>query len=1370
MNIKYEYANKHKHIGSYIREEIIPANLSITDAARKLDIGRPALSNLLNGNAALSDRMALKLEKVFNTSASELLEMRAMYSEKKVRLLENNTNVQEYLPVYHQITAYQINMWADNKDARDQLPALLRTLILSTGGTNITEIDFPAFGNSERPGWDGQVTSNRPTPWIPVDKSRWEFSCSQDFKSKADKDYKKRTKSISFKDRRTMTFVLVTPRNWTNKNKWIEEKNASRAWEEVRVYDSSDLEQWLECSISAQIRFCEFQGILDQAKVETLSQIWQEWSNITDPQLPKSLFDSSIKQFQNQIENWLKAPPGKPFVIEAHSPSEALAFLSCALEQIGELYPSYYEQTIVVRSAEAFNKLTKVSSKQIVVLAYNEIEKAVAFLHKSNHIFIVRGQNTPLKDANINLSLLSQAGFRKALLDIKFDNAQIERLEKESARSPTILRRRLAISGDVSTPKWAKDLNFARTMIPMLLVGMWDSSVKADKDILNYLSNSKYEHLEHSFDDLKLRDESPVWSMTIYRGVVAKLDALYSVNWAFRNDDLVKFLFVAEFVLSDQDPASKLPKDERWLASIISFSREHSSILRQGILDTLVMLAVHGNHCVGERLAIDLKDNIDNLVDRLLNISSSKPNWLAQMNDLPNYAEAAPDKFLEIIENDIESDEPSISALFESQNFGIFSNCPRAGLLWALELLAWKPEFLIRVTAILAKLSTLKIEDNYANTPMDSIKAIFRCWMPQTSASLEQRIKCLDWLSKEHPDVVWQICVDQFSTGVAGRKYGKYSQKPNWRSYANNAYDFASSGESRQFQHHAIETALNWPVHNEHTLGNLIEHLEGFNADQSNRLWNLIRDWNENSPANDEKAALRNRIRQFVPNLRNKSSDFVEVGNESARQIYELLKPQDLVIRHQWLFLNHWTRIPVEDLEDIQHEGIEGRENRVACKRIKALKEIWYQIGLEGIKKLCQSVESAQVVGTYMAKIYSGIQEATYFIQNFIQEKSYHHQIYDYCVISFLSQINSQDRNAIFIELLSRSDFSEHDRIRLLHCAPFDHDTLQHVNQMSENLRRQYWEEMNPRLRQPDAPIIATLVDQLIKVKRADIAFHAIEIYWNLIDSPRLIRLLRALANNNENYPLQRLDEYSISEALDILAKRHDTSQEDLAEIEFLYFDVLYHSEYGIPNIEEQLSKSPELFVRALALVVRRQNGQEDQGFWIRPNIANNIKSKMATRMYMLLTSASRVPGTQSDGSIDSEELMKWLKQVRILTKDFNQVEFGDKMIGQLLSHCSTGDDGMWPCRPVREAIDNICSQNIALGMLSGVHDSHGASWAGEAGTKEKDLAVQYKSWSQEIAFEYPFTALMLDQIADSFEKDARWLKYQNSVEQRFND
>jgi addiction module HigA family antidote len=86
------------HPGLFIKDRVLPAGLSVKDAAKLLGVGRPALSNLLNGKAALSPEMALRIEKVFGASQEELLQMQAKFDESHTRTQERGLAVRAYVP------------------------------------------------------------------------------------------------------------------------------------------------------------------------------------------------------------------------------------------------------------------------------------------------------------------------------------------------------------------------------------------------------------------------------------------------------------------------------------------------------------------------------------------------------------------------------------------------------------------------------------------------------------------------------------------------------------------------------------------------------------------------------------------------------------------------------------------------------------------------------------------------------------------------------------------------------------------------------------------------------------------------------------------------------------------------------------------------------------------------------------------------------------------------------------------------------------------------------------------------------------------------------------------------------------------------
>ena len=85
------------HPGQFIRMEVIePLGLSVTQAAKALGVTRPALSALLNGRAALSPEMAVRIEKAFGPKMDTLLRMQTAYEISETREREGDIKVKRY--------------------------------------------------------------------------------------------------------------------------------------------------------------------------------------------------------------------------------------------------------------------------------------------------------------------------------------------------------------------------------------------------------------------------------------------------------------------------------------------------------------------------------------------------------------------------------------------------------------------------------------------------------------------------------------------------------------------------------------------------------------------------------------------------------------------------------------------------------------------------------------------------------------------------------------------------------------------------------------------------------------------------------------------------------------------------------------------------------------------------------------------------------------------------------------------------------------------------------------------------------------------------------------------------------------------------
>jgi addiction module HigA family antidote len=82
------------HPGDFIRTEIIaPTGMTVTAAAKALQVSRPALSSLLNGKAGLSGEMALRIEKAFGVTMDTLMRMQSAHDIMRTRKREKDIHV-----------------------------------------------------------------------------------------------------------------------------------------------------------------------------------------------------------------------------------------------------------------------------------------------------------------------------------------------------------------------------------------------------------------------------------------------------------------------------------------------------------------------------------------------------------------------------------------------------------------------------------------------------------------------------------------------------------------------------------------------------------------------------------------------------------------------------------------------------------------------------------------------------------------------------------------------------------------------------------------------------------------------------------------------------------------------------------------------------------------------------------------------------------------------------------------------------------------------------------------------------------------------------------------------------------------------------
>ena len=87
------------HPGRSIRENCLePLGLNVTEAATVLGVARHTLSRVLNGHAAISPEMAIRLEKAGWSNAEFWLRRQTAYDLAQARKEEDRIDVERYKP------------------------------------------------------------------------------------------------------------------------------------------------------------------------------------------------------------------------------------------------------------------------------------------------------------------------------------------------------------------------------------------------------------------------------------------------------------------------------------------------------------------------------------------------------------------------------------------------------------------------------------------------------------------------------------------------------------------------------------------------------------------------------------------------------------------------------------------------------------------------------------------------------------------------------------------------------------------------------------------------------------------------------------------------------------------------------------------------------------------------------------------------------------------------------------------------------------------------------------------------------------------------------------------------------------------------
>jgi hypothetical protein len=557
--------------------------------------------------------------------------------------------------------------------------------------------------------------------------------------------------------------------------------------------------------------------------------------------------------------------------------------------------------------------------------------------------------------------------FRDALIEIGVEESDARRLALATGRSWSVYRRRRAANQAIRRPEWL-ELPEADALATLCLLGAWHGEKAADRAIVEQLTGEPHETVERKLRKLSRVDDAPVISIGKAWRAKAPLELLDLFADRITAAELDRFLEIVEALLVEPDPVLELDADKRWMAGVYGKVGEESGLLFRSVLDALVKLAVRGRDYEG-LATLDVDARVERLVDRLLQ-DADAIRWLSLASHLSPLAEAAPGAFLNAVETSLRRPETPVLTLFEES---VSADSPLSGgawyyadLLWALESLASLPRWTHRVATLLARMSHVELPDNWCNRPFNSLLGIFRSWMPQTAATLDQRIAVLDRLIASEPGIAFQI-MDRLLHH--GNEIASPASTPDWRDDDAGTASRPNGAEIQGTLIAAADRMTRMAIGNAHRIARLLDKFTRLDATRADQVMDSAAAFTGRDADDCDRKLIRNALREklhwHLSYGKNHPQTSLRPEDVARwRQLYEALAPRDPVIRHRWLFQDGSIDSPEEQLEDFEQEDRRREE-----WRLSGLQEIPRDIGLEGVLRLADLSHDAFIVGRYLLDV-----------------------------------------------------------------------------------------------------------------------------------------------------------------------------------------------------------------------------------------------------------------------------------------------------------------------------------------------------------------------------------------------------------------
>jgi hypothetical protein len=914
---------------------------------------------------------------------------------------------------------------------------------------------------------------------------------------------------------------------------------------------------------------------------------------------------------------------------------------------------------------------------------------------------------------------------------------------KEAFNQPVVAhipKELTVIQGETLKTDWSQH-PYATDLALANLIGAWNEKKEADTSVLEKLTSQSYLTWILRVREVLNLPDSPFSLLNGIWKVTERGNLWDTLGQHIFDQHLDAFRQSAVAVLTERDPSFDLSTNERFAANIYGKQLTHSSALRMGLAEGLAVL---GNR--PSALIYCSQGKAESTVILAIREIFADADWVlwgSLCSLLPVLAEAAPDEFLDAVEKSLRLPSCPFDELYSQEGNGITGRSYMAGLLWALEGLAWDEKYLVRVCVVLGELASHDPGGSWANRPNNSLVTILLPWYPQTIASVEKRKVAVSTLSKEFPEVAWELIIkllpNQHQTSMG-------SHKPSWRNtIPENWKEEVTQLDYRVQVLFYAELAVSMASYNTTKLGQLIDYFDDLPQPSFDKLIAILSSDTILGLSEANRLHLWDKLNKLATKHKRFSSAAWVLNDElltSIETVAEKLTPTNPFYLYQHLFTSG-------DMDLYKESGNWAEQRKKLDKhRQKAVEEILKLGGIELVIQFAEAVESTiGQVGHFLGRI-ANEEIDRVLLPKYLEPEN--RKLSSFIKGYVWSRYYTNGWS--WADELNKSGWNDGHVSQFLRYLPFANETWDRVEKWLGNLQDDYWLKTNVEPYQADEAL-NTAIEKLIEHGRPNSAINCLERMRSDNKPINLGLCIKALLDAlSSSEPSNSMDAYHVIELIKMLQETPEVSQDDLFRVEWAYLPLLDGHHEATPKVlENRLSSDPEFFCELIRLIYRSKNS----------NISTNDPSEktkaIATNAYRLFHEWRTPPGMQGDGGFNDARFLTWIQSAREICMESGHLEVAFIHIGQVLIHCPPDTNGLWINHTVADALNARDAEEMRDGFHTGIYNSRGAHIVDPTGNPELELAEQYRQKAEQVENAgYQRFAVTLRSLSESYEREAQ--------------